>query len=136
MWDVLVITDRTILANRPDIILHFKKEKTCLLTDINVPDDLHAHTKETKKLSMYKDLEIGQEDVESKNKNCGSYNWSIRNNQEGITSEPSVAPRSLVTHRATQDHTEHCTHHLCGAGVNHFDILLRSGLTSRLQANK
>jgi len=27
-----------------------KKEKTCLLIKIAVPDDLHAHTKETKKV--------------------------------------------------------------------------------------
>jgi hypothetical protein len=32
MWDILVITDRKILANRPDIVLHDKTEKTCLLT--------------------------------------------------------------------------------------------------------
>jgi hypothetical protein len=32
MWDILVITDRTILANRPDIILHDKTEKNSLLT--------------------------------------------------------------------------------------------------------
>jgi hypothetical protein len=35
-----------------------KKKKTCLLKDIAIPDDLHAHTKETKKLSKYKHLEI------------------------------------------------------------------------------
>jgi hypothetical protein len=32
MWDILVTTDRTMLANRPDIVLHDKTEKTCLLT--------------------------------------------------------------------------------------------------------
>jgi len=34
MWDVLVITDGTILANRPDTVQHDNKEKTCLLIDI------------------------------------------------------------------------------------------------------
>ena len=28
----------------------------------------------------------GQQDVESEDKNCASYNWSIRNNEEGIGS--------------------------------------------------
>jgi len=26
----------------------------------------------------------GQQDVDSEDKNCASYNWSIRNKQEGI----------------------------------------------------
>jgi hypothetical protein len=52
-------------------------------------------------------------DVVSEDKNWAAYNWSIRNNQEGIKSESSVAPRSPVGHRATEGHTnEHCTHHL------------------------
>jgi hypothetical protein len=39
MWDVQVITDRTVPANRPDTVLHDKTEKTCLLIDIALPDD-------------------------------------------------------------------------------------------------
>ena len=39
MWDVPAVTDRTVLANQPDIVLHDKEEKTCLLTDITIPDD-------------------------------------------------------------------------------------------------
>jgi predicted alpha/beta superfamily hydrolase len=66
LWDVLVIADQAILANRPDLVLHDKKEKTCLLIDIAILDDLHAHTKETKKLTKYKDLEI-------RSRGCGKY---------------------------------------------------------------
>jgi len=58
MWYVPVITDRTILANPPDIVLHDKKEKICLLIDITIPDDSNLNTKETEKLSKYNDLEI------------------------------------------------------------------------------
>lgn len=58
LWDVSIITDRTILANRPDIIFHNKKEKTCLIIDITVPDDANIVVKESEKLSKYKDLEI------------------------------------------------------------------------------
>jgi len=58
MWDVPATTDRTILANRPVILLHDKKEKTCLPIDIALPDVSNANTKETEKLSQYKDLEI------------------------------------------------------------------------------
>jgi hypothetical protein len=51
------------------------------LIDIAIPDNSNFNTKETEKLSRYKDLEIeGQLDLESGDKNCASYNWSIRNN--------------------------------------------------------
>jgi len=58
MWDVPIITDRTIQANRPDIVLHNKNEKTCMLIDIAVPNDSNIMLKETEKISKYKDLEI------------------------------------------------------------------------------
>jgi hypothetical protein len=50
----------------------------------------------------------------------------------GARSEPSVALRSPVGRRATEDHTNsHCTRHSESAGVNRFDLFLRSGLTTR-----
>ena len=71
--------------------------------------------------------------MESEDKNCTIYDLSIRNIQVGIRSEPSVAPRSPVGHRATEDHTnEHYTQHSVSAGVNRFDRLSGSGLTRRL----
>jgi hypothetical protein len=39
MRDIQVITDQKILANKPDKVLHNKKEKTCLLNDIALPDN-------------------------------------------------------------------------------------------------
>jgi len=39
MWDILIITDRKILANQPDVVLHDKKEKTHILIDIAIPDN-------------------------------------------------------------------------------------------------
>jgi hypothetical protein len=48
MWDVPVIRDRKILANRTDRIL--KKKKTCVLKDIAIPDDSDFNTEETEKL--------------------------------------------------------------------------------------
>jgi hypothetical protein len=53
--DVLVITYWTILANWPDTVLHGKKEKTCLLIDIAIPDNSNVNTKETEKWSKYKE---------------------------------------------------------------------------------
>jgi hypothetical protein len=58
MWDVPVTTYQSILVNRPDTVLHDKKEKTCPMIDIVTPDDSNVNTKETEKLSRYQNLEI------------------------------------------------------------------------------
>ena len=46
------------LPSGPDILLHDKKEKTCLPIDIALLVDSNVNTKETEKLSKLKDLEI------------------------------------------------------------------------------
>ena len=51
-------TDREIKANRPDIIIKDKVEKTCMLIDMTVPSDKNISVKVVEKLSKYKDLEI------------------------------------------------------------------------------
>ena len=51
-------TDRTIKANRPDIVVKDHKEKKCFLIDMTVPTDRNIAPKEFEKLSKYKDLEI------------------------------------------------------------------------------
>jgi len=58
VWDVPVITDRTILTNWPDIVLHDKKEKTWLLIDGTIPVGSIFNIKENGKQSKYKYLEI------------------------------------------------------------------------------
>lgn len=58
LWDVPVITDRNIAANRPDIIVHNRRERTCLLIDISNPGDANVCLKESEKLCKYKDLQI------------------------------------------------------------------------------
>jgi hypothetical protein len=40
------------------MVLQYRKEKNCLLIDIDIPDYSNLNTKETEKLSKYKDLEI------------------------------------------------------------------------------
>ncbi|XP_030751033.1 uncharacterized protein LOC115878627 [Sitophilus oryzae] len=55
---VPIITDRTILANRPDLVFHDKKNSICLLIDVSVPDDNNISAKEVEKISKYKDIEI------------------------------------------------------------------------------
>ena len=52
-----VHTDKTIKANKPDIIIK-DKQKTCMLIDMAVPSDRNTSVKVAEKLSKYKDLEI------------------------------------------------------------------------------
>ncbi len=58
IWDMPVHTDREIKANRPDIVIKYKDEKSCLLIDMSIPADKNTSVKVVEKLSKYKDLEI------------------------------------------------------------------------------
>ena len=52
------MTDRTITANRPDIIVKDLTNFTCKLIDMTIPSDRNIALKETEKKSKYKDLEL------------------------------------------------------------------------------
>ncbi|CAM4672923.1 unnamed protein product [Leuciscus chuanchicus] len=56
MWDKGVFTDLTTSANCPDIIIHNKEDKLCLLIDIVIPMDHNIVVKENDKLTKYKNL--------------------------------------------------------------------------------
>jgi len=47
-----------VTANRPDIIIKNKKEKTCTLIDVAIPADRNDVQKETEKKLKYKSLYI------------------------------------------------------------------------------
>ena len=46
LWDFPTRTDRTIQANRPDILIKHKQNKTCQLIDMSVPSDSNISAKE------------------------------------------------------------------------------------------
>ena len=58
VWDMPVNTERTITANRPDIVVQDSVNSTCKLIDITVPSDRNIALKEIEKKSKYKDLEL------------------------------------------------------------------------------
>jgi hypothetical protein len=58
LWNQAVHTDREITANRPDIIVKNKKDKTCTLIDVAIPTDRNVTQKEAEKKSKYKSLDI------------------------------------------------------------------------------
>jgi hypothetical protein len=56
LWNQGIQTDREVLANRPDIIVKNKKEKTCLLIDVAIPSDKNVIQKQAEKKLKYKNL--------------------------------------------------------------------------------
>ena len=56
LWNQAVHTDTEITANRPDIIIKNKKEKTCTLMDVAIPEDRNVVQKEAEKKLKYKSL--------------------------------------------------------------------------------
>jgi len=56
LWNQAVHTDREVTANRPDIIINNKKEKTCTLTDVAIPADRNVVQKEAENKLKYKSL--------------------------------------------------------------------------------
>jgi hypothetical protein len=47
-----------VVANRPDIMVNKKKERTCLLIDVAIPSDKNVKQKEAEKTLKYKNLSI------------------------------------------------------------------------------
>jgi len=57
LWDMPIQTDEEIKANRPDIVVKDKKERTCLLIDMSIPTERNT-LKIMEKITKYKVLEI------------------------------------------------------------------------------
>lgn len=55
-WDTTIITDKTVAANRPDIVLINKKSKIAYLIDIAHPLDTNLEKTEREKINKYYDL--------------------------------------------------------------------------------
>jgi hypothetical protein len=56
LWNQAVHTDRKVTANRPDIVIKNKQEKTCALIDVAIPADRNVVQKEAEKKLKYKSL--------------------------------------------------------------------------------
>ena len=54
MWDMSVNTNRTITANRSDIIVKDSVNSTCKLIDMTVPSERNIALKETEKKASTK----------------------------------------------------------------------------------
>jgi hypothetical protein len=82
MWNQGVHTDREVTANRPDIIIKNKKEKTGTLIDVAVPADRNVTKNEAERKLKYESLCI--EIQQMWNMKCYDYtssNWSHCSNK-------------------------------------------------------
>ena len=57
-WDRPIVTDKTILANKPDITVFDLENKTAKIIDIKIPSDHNLFSSETEKIVKYNDLAI------------------------------------------------------------------------------
>ena len=58
MWDSPIITEKKVGANRPDVVIHNRKEKSAMIIDFSVPNDINIVAKTAEKLIKYRDLEV------------------------------------------------------------------------------
>ncbi|KAI5748289.1 hypothetical protein M8J77_023892 [Diaphorina citri] len=58
LWDQQIQTDRTINANKPDIVIKDLTKKECFIIDVAIPNDSNLIEKESEKKLKYKDLLI------------------------------------------------------------------------------
>lgn len=58
LWDQQIHTDRTITANKPDIVIKDRRNNMCTMVDVAVPADANVMAKEAEKLLKYRDLAI------------------------------------------------------------------------------
>ena len=58
LWDLPIITDRTIMANKPDVVVLSHRDKKCLLIEVSIPEDRNVLMKEIEKIHKYRDSKI------------------------------------------------------------------------------
>ena len=56
MWDFSIQTDHVIEAQRPDLVVVDKKERSCKIIDFAVPGDSRTEEKEKDTIEKYQDL--------------------------------------------------------------------------------
>ena len=112
LWNQAVHTDREVTANRPDIIIKNKKEKTCTLIDVAIPADRNVVQKEAEKKLKYKILCIEiQRMWNLKMYDCTSNNWSHWKSDEKFKKKFRNCTRKTLDRFTTKDgYTWNITH--------------------------
>lgn len=100
-YDRSIHTDKTIVCNRPDIVLQDKVRKTTYFIEVSIPTDTNVAKKYTEKIDKYIPLAIETERV-----------WK----QERVSIMPFIMSATGITHVKFKQHLEELkldseTHH-------------------------
>jgi len=95
LWNQAIYTDREVTANRPDIIIKNKKEKTCTLIDCAKGSGKEVKIQEF----MYRDTA----NVESEMYDCTSNNWCHWNRNEKFKEKFENCTRKTFDRFTTKD---------------------------------
>ena len=112
LWNKAVHTDREVTANRPDIIIKDKKEKTCTLIDVAIPADKKCCAKGSgKEVKIQKFMYRDTTNVEPEMYDCTSNNWSHWNSNEKPKEKFGNCTRKTFDRFTTKDsYTWNITH--------------------------
>ena len=66
LLDSLIITERCVPCNRPDIVIQEKKSDRCQIIDVAIPSHYNIQKKATEKMSKYVDLQIKCQRIRNK----------------------------------------------------------------------
>ena len=112
MWNQRVYTDREVTANRPDIKIKNKKERTCTLIDAAIPADRIFVQKEAeKKLKVQEFMYRDTTNVEPEMYDYTSNNWSHWNSSEKLKEKFGSCTRKTFDRFTTKDsYTWNITH--------------------------
>ena len=58
LWDFIIIADRPVCHNRPDVVVVDKQNNKGYFIDVTIPGDVRIKMKTTEKLDKYRDLQI------------------------------------------------------------------------------
>ena len=56
LWDFSLRTDHEIAARRQDLVIIDKRDKSCQIIDVAIPEDNGVREKEDEKVEKYQDL--------------------------------------------------------------------------------
>ena len=88
-WDNPILTDKTIMANRPDIVLVDKRDRTAYIIDISIPNNHNLELKYQEKMVKYLPLAAEMKRL---------WNLNIVCIKPLIMSVTGIVPKSLVQH--------------------------------------
>ena len=112
LWNQAIYTDREVIANRSDIKIKNKKEKTWTLIDVAIPADRNAVPKEAEKKLKYKSFGIEVKGiVEPEMYDYTSNNWTHWNSNEKLKEKFGSYTRKTFDRFTTKDsYTWNITH--------------------------